>query len=103
MPGESRFISIIPSKLVQKDSVESRSVDLQELKKEIQKEIQKAKAENMVETIPETLNPAPVKLVSHKKYGKGKIIKEDEMMIEVEFENYGVKEFMKAFSELQYI
>ena len=99
MPGESRFISIIPSKLVQNDSVESRSVDLQELKKEIQK----AKAENMIETVPETVNPAPAWKVSHKKYGKGKILKEDEMMIEVKFENYGVKEFMKAFSELQYL
>ena len=39
--------------------------------------------------------------VRHKKYGIGKIIKEDDLMIEVEFENYGVKEFMKAFSELE--
>jgi DNA helicase-2/ATP-dependent DNA helicase PcrA len=99
MPGESRFISIIPSKLVLNDSVESRSVDLQELKKQVQK----AKAENMVETAPEPVDPSLFKLVSHKKYGKGKVLKEDEMMIEVEFENYGVKEFMKAFSELQYL
>ena len=98
-PGESRYISIIPSKLVQNDSVESRSVDLQELKKQIQR----AKAENAGSAVPEPVDPEPLKQVSHKKYGKGKVIKEDEMMIEVEFENYGVKEFMKAFSELEYL
>lgn len=42
-----------------------------------------------------------IKQVRHKKYGMGKVLKEDEMMIEVEFESYGVKEFMKAFSELE--
>jgi DNA helicase-2/ATP-dependent DNA helicase PcrA len=99
MPGESRYISIIPSKLVQNDTVESRSVDLQELKKQIQR----AKAENAGSAVHDPANPEPQKQVSHKKYGKGKVIKEDEMMIEVEFENYGVKEFMKAFSELEYI
>ena len=100
MPGESRYISMIPSKLIQNDSVKSMDVNLQELKKEIQK----AKTEeNKEETVLESVDPIPVKLVSHKKYGKGRVLKEDEMMIEVEFENYGVKEFMKAFSEVQYI
>lgn len=98
-PGESRYISMIPSKLVLNDSVESIGADLQELKRQVQK----AKAENALEAVPEPVNPLPAQQVSHKKYGKGKVIKEDEMMIEVEFENYGVKEFMKGFSELQHI
>jgi DNA helicase II / ATP-dependent DNA helicase PcrA len=44
-----------------------------------------------------------IKQVSHKKYGIGKVLREDDMMIKVEFENYGVKEFMKAFSELEFL
>jgi DNA helicase-2/ATP-dependent DNA helicase PcrA len=48
-------------------------------------------------------NQMTIKQVSHKKYGIGKVLKEDEMMIEVEFENYGIKEFMKAFSELEWL
>jgi DNA helicase-2/ATP-dependent DNA helicase PcrA len=98
MPGESRYISMIPSKLVQNDSVKIMDVNLQELKKQIQK----AKAENIAEVVPKPVDWLPVMLVSHKKYGKGKVLKEDETMIAVEFENYGVKEFITAFSELQY-
>jgi DNA helicase II / ATP-dependent DNA helicase PcrA len=100
MPGESRYISMIPSKLVQNDAVKSMDVNLQELKKQIQM----AKAsKNKEETVIKAENPTPVSLVSHQKYGKGKVLKEDEIMIEVKFENYGVKEFIKAFSELQYL
>jgi len=100
VPGESRYISMIPSKLVQNDDVKSMDVNLQELKKQIQ--MAKA-AENMEDHAYEPPSPAKVCQVSHEKYGKGKVLKEDETMIEVEFENYGVKEFIKAFSELQYI
>ncbi|HEY5575741.1 MAG TPA: ATP-dependent helicase, partial [Clostridiaceae bacterium] len=100
MPGESRYISMIPSKLVQNDAVKSMDVNLQELKKQIQMAKAAKKMENQAY---EPESPANVSQVSHQKYGKGKVLKEDEMMIEVEFENYGVREFIKAFSELQYI
>lgn len=110
-PGESRFIRMIPQHLIQNDAVKSEGVNLQELKKQIQKSIEDKKEILKEETVKEEILEEKAgdsqkltteKLVSHKKYGLGKVIKEDEMMIEVEFENYGTKEFMKAFSELEY-
>lgn len=122
--GESRFIRMIPRHLVQNDAVQSEAVNLQDLKKQIQKakeEKKEAVAEEdfkedtgstqeafeseaiEVEIFEASENLASVKQVSHKKYGIGKVLKEDEMMLEVEFENYGVKEFMKAFSELEFL
>ena len=46
---------------------------------------------------------SPVIRVRHKKYGIGTVIRDDDMMVEVEFEDYGAKEFMKCFSELEYL
>ena len=98
LPRESIYIHMIPTNLVQDDSVKSEEVNLQELKKQIQL----AKEEgNKEEASVAAENQTSIKQVSHKKYGIGKVLKEDDMMIEVEFENYGVKEFMKAFSELE--
>lgn len=94
IPGESRYIHMIPPHLIQNDTVKSANVNLQELKKQIQ--------ETKTEEKKEEVSVKSVKQVSHKKYGVGKVLKEDEMVIEVEFENYGVKEFMKAFSELEF-
>jgi DNA helicase II / ATP-dependent DNA helicase PcrA len=107
-PGESRYISMIPSHLIQNDAVESEAVNLQDLKKQIQKSIEEKKEIVKEETLKQETsvvseNPINIKQVSHNKYGIGKILKEDDMMIEVEFENYGIKEFMKAFSELEYL
>ncbi|MFT8314401.1 MAG: ATP-dependent helicase [Clostridium sp.] len=99
-PGESRYIHMIPPHLIQNDAVKSSTTNLQELKKQIQ---EAKEEENKEETSIESVNPILQKQVSHKKYGIGKVLKEDEMMIEVEFENYGVKEFMKAFSELEFL
>ncbi|WP_026882978.1 ATP-dependent helicase [Clostridium akagii] len=99
-PGGSLYIHLIPQELIQDDTVKSKAVNLQELKKQIQQ----AKTEEKQEKAPvKSVNPVSIKQVRHKKYGTGKILKEDEMMIEVEFENYGVKEFIKAFSELEHL
>ena len=98
-PGESRYINMIPTHLIQKAVVEIKAVNLQELKKQIQE----AKEENKEGASVGAIIPISTKQVSHKKYGIGKVLNEDEMMIEVEFENYGVKEFMKAFSELEFL
>jgi DNA helicase II / ATP-dependent DNA helicase PcrA len=106
-PGESRFIRMIPSHLIQNDSVESEAVNLQALKKQIliareeKKEIV-IEETAAVETSHASESQIALRQVSHKKYGMGKVLKEDEMMIEVEFENYGTKEFMKAFSEIEF-
>jgi DNA helicase II / ATP-dependent DNA helicase PcrA len=103
--GESRFIRMIPQHLIQNDAVESEVVNLKDLKKQIQKAREENKEILYEEAFEETSGPSEnqitIKQVSHKKYGTGKVLKEDDMMIEVEFENYGIKEFMKAFSELE--
>lgn len=44
---------------------------------------------------------AEEKMVVHPKYGRGKVISETEDMIKVQFEDYGEKELMKAFSQLK--
>ena len=139
--GESRYINMIPKKLIENDKAQSSNVSLQELKKQIQearnegkkeegniektvaeavmkeekiekleevrqngktKKIQQATQEEKINNL-ESVIETTVKEVTHKKYGKGKVLREDDMMIEVEFENYGVKEFIKAFSELEFI
>lgn len=100
MPGESRYIYMIPEQLIQNDTVRSAALNLQELKKQIQE----AKTEEKkVESSAGSVNQISSKLVKHNKYGIGKVLREDEMMIEVKFESYGVKEFIKAFSELEFL
>ncbi|GFP76988.1 ATP-dependent helicase [Clostridium fungisolvens] len=121
--GESRYIHMIPSKLIESDEVKSANVNLQELKKQIQEakneckkvevssevlvgeitETTEVEIEAAVAIDVETVTEVAMKLVRHKKYGTGKVLKEDDMMIEVEFENYGTKEFIKAFSELEFL
>jgi len=98
--GESRYINMIPPQLVENQLVKSGEVNLQGLKKQIQA----AQSEGHDESeVAETVVAVPEKQVHHHKYGIGTVLKEDETMIEAEFENYGVKEFIKAFSELEYL
>ncbi|MBU3114779.1 ATP-dependent helicase [Clostridium lacusfryxellense] len=99
MPGESRYINMIPQQLIQRDEVKSEVVNLHELKKQIQE----AKTEEKKEASLEPVNQMSIKQVNHIKYGIGKVLKDDDTMIEVEFKNYGVKEFIKAFSELEFL
>lgn len=122
-PGESKFIRMLPKHLIYNDAVTSETINLQELKRQIQKvkeeknemlqkEILKERApveeipseeKNNGEILAGSEKQVTIKQVNHMKYGIGKVIKEDELMIEIEFENYGIKEFMKAFSELEFI
>jgi DNA helicase-2/ATP-dependent DNA helicase PcrA len=139
--GESRYINMIPKKLIENDKDKSSNVSLQELKKQIQEARKEGKKEeeNLEKTVVEAVrgeektekfeevgqyektkdfkqatneekiinlkstNETTIKQVTHKKYGNGKVLREDDMMLEVEFENYGVKEFIKAFSELEFL
>ena len=41
--------------------------------------------------------------VSHAKYGIGVIVSEDDDNVTVRFEDYGEKEFLKCFCELEYL
>ena len=158
VPGESKYLHMIPERLIEKTEEESARVDLQELRKQVQilKEEKREISEkweipekreipenreiserqeipynweipqnrephdnHTPQEIPETITPEEVlrlqpdhpgaeagsrgdshRKVSHRKYGTGTVIAEDEVMITVDFPGYGAKEFMKAFSEL---
>ena len=39
--------------------------------------------------------------VRHPKYGTGSVVREDDMMLTVDFDDYGEKELMKMFSGLE--
>ena len=41
--------------------------------------------------------------VRHPKYGVGVLRSEDDLMVEAEFDGYGVKQFLKAFGEVEII
>ena len=116
MPGPSRFLRMIPGKLV--EGGESEKTDaaahLQELKREILKKRQmeedkrssnsyteKKKQQDPVLKMNRT-DQRPPKKVKHSKYGYGVIISEDDIMIKVVFEDYGEKNLMKAFTALEY-
>jgi DNA helicase-2/ATP-dependent DNA helicase PcrA len=110
VPGESRYIHMLPEQLLQSDNNKGEGISLQELKKQIIEARNKEdKEEVAVEAIDAKVENAEseakvaIRKVKHKKYGIGKVINEDDMMLEVEFENYGVKEFVKAFSELEFL
>ena len=86
-------------------------MSLQDLKRQVQEQRRSMSAgcseqrtHQKSEERPEQTEPAKQqKLVRHSRYGTGVVVSEDETMLEAEFEGYGKKEFIKAFSELEYI
>ena len=115
MAGESRYIRMIPSELVQGQEPERRTgtANLQELRRQVQmakengekmkeKDVEKAdEIKEMEEKTPNIESVSAEILVRHETYGCGKVVEEDDTMITVEFEGYGRKEFIKAFSCLE--
>ena len=116
MPGPSRFLRMIPGKLVEGGELEKTdaAAHLQELKREILKNRQteedkrnsnlyteKKKQQDPVRKTNQA-DQRPPKKVKHSKYGYGVIISEDDIMIKVVFEDYGEKNLMKAFTVLEY-
>ena len=116
MPGPSRFLRMIPGKLVEGGELEKTdaAAHLQELKREILKNRQTEEDKrnsNLYTEKKEQQDPIrktnqadqrPPKKVKHSKYGYGVIISEDDIMIKVVFEDYGEKDLMKAFTALEY-
>lgn len=108
-PGPSSYLRMIPAKLVEEDTLSKPAViDVQERLQEIKKQILAAKAEGKI--IEEPMIPLPilqerqhVQRVRHAKYGMGSIVGENEDTVVVDFEDYGEKEFLKMFSELDYL
>ncbi|MDO5293555.1 MAG: ATP-dependent helicase [bacterium] len=116
-PGESRYIKRIPKELIQGEEKMAEKISLKELKRQVLMEKEEARltktketaaSSQVAESVSDMEEPSiqnqdanPVRKVSHKKYGIGTVVTEDDMMITVAFEGYGEKEFMKAFSELE--
>ena len=112
MPGESRYIRMIPPRLLEGEEERGPAVSLQELKRQVQEQrtqVQERSLQEQKRSLQEQKRslreqePAPTKRVRHPRYGTGVVVREDETMLEAEFEGYGTKEFIKAFSELEYI
>ena len=113
LSGPSRYIQMLPAKLIRNnDFVNTEPVNLQALKKEIQsikaENVKQEKALLVMDEITEkketvTEQISMIREVKHKKYGNGTVIHEDDDMITVEFDNYGKKEFIKAFSALDFL
>ena len=117
MPGESRFIRMIPPELIQEETADPAQGNLQELRKMVRQEIEarQNRAEETLEAdlpeLPEEPSqPQPAgkeiiqpRTVIHRKYGRGTVIREDDAMMEIEFEGYGAKEFLKAFSAMEFV
>lgn len=115
MAGESRYIRMIPSELVQVQEPERQTgtASLQELRRQVQmakengerleeKDVEKADGmKEMEEKTPNIESASAEILVRHETYGCGKVVEEDDTMITVEFDGYGRKEFIKAFSCLE--
>ena len=98
--GPSRYLSLIPHRLIDMEEFMKQDVDLQKFRHKIleSKDIQDTPSEER----PNVKNmPSAQRCVRHPKYGIGSVIFEDDNMLTVSFDGYGEKEFIKAFSELE--
>ena len=117
-PGEpgvlgsySNYLKMIPEELLEWKELrsdEEKRINLKELTRQAKEEIRKAevqKAENVQEekTESEKTETVQEQKAIHPKYGTGIVTSEDDMMVEVEFPNYGKKQFIKAFQEVEMI
>lgn len=106
VPGESRYLEMIPERLlVREDRKRKGAADLAELRRAVQEaKGKKQEEERAVDRTDNEKKPdrtAPPRRVRHERYGIGTVTEEDESKITVEFEGYGVKEFLKAFTKLE--
>ncbi len=102
-PGEprvtgeySRYLRMLPPHLLEWEELRSageKRGNLQQLRREVQDQIREKKEQ-------EQQKKTAVKRARHPKYGEGILVSEDEMMVEVEFDGYGRKQFLKAFGEV---
>ena len=122
---ESRYLKMIPQELLEgMQDEKERWANLQQLKKEVQEKAQKevqekaqkevqekeqkelrqeVKPEDQQEQADMRAGIQAVVQVRHPKYGVGVLRSEDDLMVEAEFDGYGVKQFLKAFGEVEII
>ena len=125
-PGPGRYLSYFPESLVNRTSAlemrdrKEAAEHLQNLKRMILEErentfssepelaeVQKAEGEEIYKEADltgenlRTETSFASRRVSHLKYGQGSVVSEDENTITVNFDDYGEKELLKAFSMLE--
>ena len=95
--GPSKYLSMIPDYLLDRKDTDAAQVDLQAYRDEIRRN-----REEYTTGIPMmmTMEP-PKKRVRHPKYGTGVVLSENEETIKVDFDDYGEKELIKAFTVLE--
>lgn len=121
--GPSRYLRMIPGNLIegQEKDRESSATHLQDLKRQIlaartnqSEHIELQEAGKISECKYPSANTGTKNLsleddmvttqkrrVRHPKYGTGSVVREDDMMITVDFGDYGEKELMKMFGGLE--
>ena len=122
-PGPSRYLRMIPGNLIegQEKDRESPAAHLQDLKRQIlasrtnqSEHIELQEAGKISEcknpsantgtknlSLEDDLVTTQKRRVRHPKYGTGSVVREDDMMITVDFDDYGEKELMKMFGGLE--
>lgn len=122
-PGPSRYLHMIPGNLIegQEKDKECSATHLQDLKRQIlaartnqSEHIERQEAGKISECKNPSANTGTKNLsleddmvttekrrVRHPKYGTGSVVREDDMMITIDFDDYGEKELMKMFSGLE--
>lgn len=97
---ESCYLEMIPENLlVREERKKKETADLAGFRRAVQE----AKAQKLAkpDCAAGTDHTVCLRRVRHIRYGTGTVKAEDESKITVEFENYGVKEFIKAFTKLE--
>ena len=121
--GPSRYLRMIPGNLIegQEKNRESPAAHLQDLKRQIlaartnqSEHIELQEAGKISEckypsantgtknlSLEDDMVTAEKRRVRHPKYGTGSVVREDDMMVTVDFDDYGEKELMKMFGGLE--
>ena len=94
-PGPGRYLSSLPEKYLAHPADATRDT------KEAARHLQDLKKMILEEKLRKL--ETPKQLVEHPKYGRGTIISENEDTIVIQFDDYGEKEMLKAFSQLKKI
>ena len=122
-PGPSRYLRMIPGNLIegQEKDRESPAAHLQDLKRQIlaartnQSEHIELQGAGKISgcknpsantgtknlSLEDDMVTTQKRCVRHPKYGTGSVVREDDTMITVDFDDYGEKELMKMFGGLE--
>lgn len=98
VPGESRYLQMIPQKLVERMEPETLTVSVNTAEENISERGEFAGAEQGEETEKQPVFPHRVR---HAKYGVGTVVVESPESVTVDFGELGTKTFMKDFVSLE--